>query len=124
MKPARTNLSRLKACQKLAGGKAIGRRPRSAHRSIATLKGWQSRVFVFAISGTPSGCNRLLDAFRGCRSRLRYATARQAAQPPANFWQPFRLQSRPNRWKSPKTASRKSVAAAEDGRAPHFENTP
>jgi hypothetical protein len=30
----------------------------------------------------------------------------------------------PGRWKSQKTAGHKTVAAAEDGYAPDFENTP
>jgi len=38
MKLAQTNLSRLKACEKLAGGKVAGRRPRSASRFDAALK--------------------------------------------------------------------------------------
>ena len=52
MRLASTNLSRLKACQKLAGGKPVssrrsaakaeGRRPRSASPIVTTLKGWQN----------------------------------------------------------------------------------
>jgi hypothetical protein len=41
MNMSQTNLSKLKACQKLAGGKAAGRPPRSASSFCTTLKGWQ-----------------------------------------------------------------------------------
>jgi hypothetical protein len=44
-----------------------------------TLKGWQN--LYPRIARTHPGCRIFLDAFRGCR----------VAQPPANFWQPFRL---------------------------------
>jgi hypothetical protein len=79
MKLAQTILSKLKACQKLAGGKAEGRRPRSASHYVSTLKGLQNHRA--RISRTLSGCKNLLNAIRGYR----------CAQPPANFWQPFRL---------------------------------
>jgi len=62
MKLAQTNLSRLKACQKLAGGKSEGRRPRSASHFVTTLKGWQSRWQKE--SRTPSGCNAMLTVFQ------------------------------------------------------------
>ena len=39
MNRVQTNLSKLKACGKLAGGKAKGRRPRSSARVVTALKG-------------------------------------------------------------------------------------
>jgi len=71
-------LSKLKACGKLAGDKAEGRRPRLASCLVAALKGRWS----YAIgSSAPSGRDDLLFAFLGYRF----------AQPQANFRQPFRL---------------------------------
>jgi hypothetical protein len=80
MKLAQTNLSKLKACGKLAGGKAAGRHPRSKTNIATTLMGWWKRRDD-AGSGTPSGCGNLWDLFPGYRF----------AQPRANFRQPFRL---------------------------------
>jgi hypothetical protein len=74
-------LSRLKACRKLAGGKAAGRRPRCASSSVTALKGRRNRASGF--SSAPSGRTNLRDVFPGYRS----------AQPRANFHQPFRLVS-------------------------------
>lgn len=114
MNTAQTILSKLKACRKLAGGKAASSR-RSAAKAeasaplrhpegmpeisrglsesdtpgmqldVTTLKGWQNRSRKD--SRTPSGCNDLLNAFRGYHPLVR-------VQPPANFWQPFRLLQR------------------------------
>jgi hypothetical protein len=81
--PARqTNLSKLKACWKLAGGKAAGRHPRSASQFITALKGRRNRPRVFP--RTPSGCWNFLDLVLGYHPLLR-------VQPQANFRQPFRL---------------------------------
>jgi len=100
MKSTQTNLSRLKACRKLAGGKAAARRPRSASRFDAALKGREKRagsqpvaashsqsqqnfykIAGAAVSGAPSGRKNFCDAYLGYR----------CAQPQANFRQPFRL---------------------------------
>ena len=105
MKLAQTNLSKLKACRKLAGGKAESRRPRSASHFVTTLKGWQSRQQKD--SRTPSGCNDMLPAFRGCRS----------AQPPANFRQPFRLLQTAQFHLGSTRASRVQADASSDCRA-------
>jgi hypothetical protein len=79
MKLAHTNLSKLKACRKLAGGKAGGRHPRAASHFVTALKGRRNLVFTVSsalqgaeiywtfswgiaplkprlISGNPSGC--------------------------------------------------------------------
>ncbi|TSA40782.1 MAG: hypothetical protein D4R57_01450 [Verrucomicrobiales bacterium] len=42
MTKTQTILSKLKACRKLAGGKAAGRHPRSASSFLTTLKGWRN----------------------------------------------------------------------------------
>jgi len=78
MNQTQNNLSKLKACGKLAGDKAGGRRPRKASHSIIALKG---RGISSTVSSAPSGRNNLLHVFLGYRF----------AQPQANFRQPFRL---------------------------------
>jgi hypothetical protein len=84
--PARQiNLSKLKACWKLAGGKVPqtrDRHPRSASQFITALKGRRNRPRVFP--RTPSGCWNFLDLVLGYHPLLR-------VQPQANFRQPFRL---------------------------------
>jgi hypothetical protein len=80
MKLAQTNLSKLKACRKLARGKAGGRRPWSTPRFVTTLKGL--RNFCSRICLAPfQGAEMILDFYPGYRF----------AQPRANFRQPFRL---------------------------------
>jgi hypothetical protein len=90
MKSAQTNLSKLKACYKSAQGKAAGRHPGLAAGGVTTLKGLQN--FCTRICVAPfQGAEFILDFSPGYRSRLRFTTARQVAQPWAGLWQPFRL---------------------------------
>ncbi|HEX4265863.1 MAG TPA: hypothetical protein VH597_16135 [Verrucomicrobiae bacterium] len=72
-------MSKLKACWKLAGGKAEGRSPWSASYFFTALEG--RRNVLSMVSGALSGRIILLDVFLGYRF----------AQPEANFQQPFRL---------------------------------
>jgi len=77
MNVAQTHLSKLKACRKLAGGKAAGRRPRCCAPVVPALKGRRN-------SGVPSGRVDSTDSHRGSRPM-------GWALPPANFRQPSGL---------------------------------
>ena len=79
MKLAQTTLSKLKACWKLAGGKAESRRPRSASPFVTTLKGLEN--LSHAGLAPLQGAGNILNRYPGYR----------LAQPWAEFWQPFRL---------------------------------
>jgi hypothetical protein len=86
MKLAQTNLSKLKACRKLASGKAPllrSRHPWLTSDFVTTLKGLQiscSRIFFAPFQGAGIFLNR----FPGYHPLAR-------VQPWANFRQPFRL---------------------------------
>jgi hypothetical protein len=83
MKVAQTNLSKLKACRKLARGKAGGRHPWSTSDFVTTLKGLQN--FYSRVCLAPfQGAEMILDFYPGYHPLAR-------VQPWANFWQPFRL---------------------------------
>jgi len=79
MKSTQTILSKLKACWKLAPGKAAGRRPGLAFDPGTALKGRRKMWLTF--SSALSGRGYSDDLFLGYRF----------AQPQANFLQPFRL---------------------------------
>ncbi len=82
MNLAQTNLSKLKACGKSAGGKAPllrSRRPRLIGHFIPALKGPRNRAF--ALSSAPSRRKYGGDDYLGYR----------CAQPQADFRPPFRL---------------------------------
>ena len=82
MKLTQTILSKLKACRKLAGDKAEGRRPRLGLRFVTALKGRRNGWFTF--SSAPSGRGHFEDSSPGYHPLRR-------VQPRANFRQPFRL---------------------------------
>ncbi len=83
MKLAQTNLSKLKACRKLARGKAEGRHPWSTSDFVSTLKGLQDFYSRFCLAPC-QGAGILLNRFPGYHPLAR-------VQPWVNFRQPFRL---------------------------------
>ncbi len=82
MKLAKTNFTKLKACRKLAGGKARGRHPRLPSDQISTPAGVPEMDLISRVFPHPFRVLALCNRFPGVSA---------LPQPPANFRQPFRL---------------------------------